>query len=41
MKWAGYAANTTGREMHIMRDLVGKPEGKKYLKDLDIEGRIL
>jgi hypothetical protein len=34
-------ANTAGREMHFIRDLVGKTGDKKYLKNLDIDGRVL
>jgi hypothetical protein len=41
MRWADYAANTAGREMHIICNLMGKPGGKKYLKDLDIDGTVL
>jgi hypothetical protein len=41
MRWVEYPANTAGREMHIVRDLLGKPDGKKYLKDLDVDGRVL
>jgi hypothetical protein len=41
MRWTGYAAHAAGKEMHIIRGFMGKPEGKKHLEDLDIDGRVL
>jgi hypothetical protein len=40
MRWAGYVARMgEGRGVH--RVLVGKPEGKRPLGDLDVDGRII
>lgn len=41
MRWAGYAAHAVGKEMYIIGGLMEKSEGKKYLEDLDIDGRVL
>jgi hypothetical protein len=37
MKWAGHVART-GDLRGAYRILVGKPEGKIYLEDLDVDG---
>ena len=40
MRWAGHVARMEeGRGVH--RVLVGKPEGKRPLGDLDVDGRII
>jgi len=40
MRWAGHAARMRERR-GVYRVLVGKPEGKRRLGDLDIDGRII
>jgi hypothetical protein len=40
MRWAGYVARM-GEKRNAYRILVGKPEGKRQLEDLDIDGRII
>jgi hypothetical protein len=40
MKWAGHVAHM--REMRNSQEiLAGKPEGKSYLEDLGVGGRII
>jgi hypothetical protein len=40
MRWAGHVA-CMGEGRNVYRVLVGKPEGKKHLKDQDVDGRII
>jgi hypothetical protein len=40
MRWAGHVAHT-GKKRNAYRIVVGKPRGKKPLKDLDVGGRII
>jgi len=40
LRWAGHVVNM--EEMrNIYKILIGKPEGKNHLEDLDIDGRII
>jgi hypothetical protein len=39
MRWVGHVARTEKRGVY--RVLVGKPEGKRHLEDLDIDRRII
>jgi hypothetical protein len=39
MRWAGHVART-GKGRNVYRVLVGKPEGKNYLKDQGTDGRM-
>ena len=40
MQWTGHVACMVERR-GVYRDLVGKPEGKKHLGDLGVNGRII
>jgi len=40
MRWAGHVA-CMGEGRGVHRVLVGKPEGKRPLGDLDVDGRII
>ena len=40
MKWLGHVV-CMGEITGVYRDLVGKPEGKKHLGDLGVNGRII
>ena len=40
MRWVGHVACIGGRRGPY-RVLVGRPEGKNHLEDLDIDGRII
>jgi hypothetical protein len=40
MRWAGHVARIWERR-GAYRVLVGKPEGKDHLGDLDVDGRII
>jgi hypothetical protein len=39
MRWAGHVERM-GELRNVYRVLVGKPEGKNYLKDQGVEGRM-
>jgi hypothetical protein len=40
MRWAGHVAHV-GENWNAYRALVGKPEGKRHLEDLDVDGSII
>jgi hypothetical protein len=40
MRWAGYVT-CMGKKRNAYRVLVGQPEGKNPLEDLDVGGRII
>jgi len=40
MRWAGYVARM-GERRRVYTVLVGKPEGKRTLEDVDVDGRII
>jgi hypothetical protein len=40
MGWAGYVA-CMGEMRNTYKILIGKPEGKNYLQELDIDGRVM
>jgi len=40
MRWAGHVARM-GEERGVYRVLVGKPDGKRPLRDLGVDGRII
>jgi len=40
MRWEGHVARM-GERRSLYRVLVGKPEGKRHLKDLGIDGRTI